>query len=119
MKKYDPSADVSDDQNAYGYTTAHALIHLLEACGNDLSRENVLKQATNIHDYRPPLALPGLVVSTNPDDYAPIKQMQMVKFDGSIWKLLEIDLRRAQQLTSGATKRMTDAIRSATSSPMT
>lgn len=59
----------------------------LEACGNDLSRENVMKQAANIHDYRPPLLLPGAAVSTSPDDYEPIKQMQLVKFDGTAWKL--------------------------------
>ena len=87
MKKYNPSGDISDELNAYGYVTAHALVHVLEACGNDLSRENVMKQAANIHDYRPPLLLPGAAVSTSPDDYEPIKQMQLVKFDGTAWKL--------------------------------
>jgi branched-chain amino acid transport system substrate-binding protein len=88
MKKYNPSADILDDLNAAGYSLAHALVHVLEACGNDLTRDNVMKQAANIHDYRPPLFLPGVVLSTSQDDYAPIKQMQLVKFDGSVWKPL-------------------------------
>jgi branched-chain amino acid transport system substrate-binding protein len=86
MRKYNPSADISDDLNANGYTLAHVLVHILEACGDDLTRDNVMKQAASIHDYRPPLFLPGVAVSTSPDDYAPVKQMQTVKFDGSAWK---------------------------------
>jgi branched-chain amino acid transport system substrate-binding protein len=86
MRKYNPTADISDDLNANGYTLAHILVHILEACGDDLTRDNVMKQAASIHDYRPPLFLPGVAVSTSPDDYAPVKQMQTVKFDGSAWK---------------------------------
>jgi branched-chain amino acid transport system substrate-binding protein len=68
MRKYNPSADISDDLNAAGYTLAHVLVYVLEACGNDLTGDNVMKQAAGIHDYRPPLFLPGAAVSTSPDD---------------------------------------------------
>ena len=62
------------------------MVHVLEACGNDLTRENVMKQAASIHDYRIPLFLPGVVMSSSPEDYEGIKQMQLIKFDGSAWK---------------------------------
>ena len=58
MKKYNPSGDISDDLNLGGYQLAHFMVHVLEACGNDLTRENVMKQAASIHDYRAPLWSP-------------------------------------------------------------
>jgi branched-chain amino acid transport system substrate-binding protein len=60
---------------------------VLKACGDDLTRESVMKHATNIYDDNAPLALPGMVFSTSPNDYALIKQMQLIKFDGTTWKL--------------------------------
>ncbi len=87
MKKYNPSGDITDNLNAYGYSLARALTVVLKACGDNLTRENVMKQAASIYDDNPPLALPGMVMSTGPDDYAPIKQMQLIKFDGTTWKL--------------------------------
>ncbi len=86
MKKYNPSGDISDDLNAGGYQLGHYMVHVLEACGNDLTRENVMKQAASIHDYRIPLFLPGVVMSSSPEDYEGIKQMQLIKFEGSAWK---------------------------------
>ena len=86
MKKYNPSGDISDDLNLGGYQLGHFMVHVLEACGNDLTRENVMKQAASIHDYRAPLWFPGVVASTSPNDYQAVKQMQLVKFDGSAWK---------------------------------
>ena len=87
MKKYNPSADLNDNLNGYGYALAHRLVAVLKACGDNLTRENVMKQATSIYDDNAPLALPGMVVSTSAEDYAPIKQMQLIKFDGTTWKL--------------------------------
>jgi branched-chain amino acid transport system substrate-binding protein len=87
MKKYNPSADLNDNLNAYGYVLAHRMVAVLKACGDNLTRENVLKQAASIYDDNAPLALPGMVVSTSAEDYAPIKQMQLIKFDGTTWKL--------------------------------
>jgi ABC-type branched-subunit amino acid transport system substrate-binding protein len=87
MKKYNPSADLNDNLNGYGYVTAHRMVAVLRTCGDNLTRENVMKQAASIYDDHPPLALPGMVVSTSAGDYAPIKQMQLIKFDGTTWKL--------------------------------
>ena len=63
------------------------MVAVLKQCGNDLTRENLMKQAANIHDLKLPMLLPGIVVSTSADDFAPIKQMQLMKFDGTTWKL--------------------------------
>ena len=60
---------------------------MLRQCGDNLNRENVMKQAASIHDLKLPMLLPGITVSTSADDFAPIKQMQLTKFDGSTWKL--------------------------------
>jgi branched-chain amino acid transport system substrate-binding protein len=87
LKKYDSSADISDGLNVYGYTAAQILVAVLKACGDNLTRENVMKQAASIHDLKLPMLLPGIIVSTSADDYAPIKQMQLIKFDGITWKL--------------------------------
>ena len=58
-----------------------------QGCGDNLTRENVMKQAASIHDLKLPMLLPGITVSTSADDFAPIKQMQLQKFDGTTWQL--------------------------------
>jgi branched-chain amino acid transport system substrate-binding protein len=63
------------------------MVAVLTACGNDLTRENLMKQAASIHDLKLPMLLPGITVSTSADDFAPIKQMQLMKFDGTTWRL--------------------------------
>ena len=63
------------------------MVAVLKQCGNDLTRENLMKQAASIHDLKLPMLLPGITVSTSADDFAPIKQLQLEKFDGKIWKL--------------------------------
>ncbi len=87
MKKYNPSGNVADDFNVYGYSVAQTMVAVLRQCGNDLTRENVMKQAASLHDLKLPLLLPGITMSTSADDFAPIKQMQLMKFDGTTWKL--------------------------------
>ena len=87
MKKYAASANTADVQGVVGYSYGQTLVAVLKACGNDLTRENVLKQAASIHDLKLPMLLPGITISTGPDDFAPIKQMQLEKFDGTTWKL--------------------------------
>jgi branched-chain amino acid transport system substrate-binding protein len=87
MKKYNPSASTSDVFNVYGYTVAQTMVAVLKQCGNDLTRENLMKQAANIHDLKLPMLLPGIAVSTSADDFAPITQLQLEKFDGKTWKL--------------------------------
>ena len=63
------------------------MVAVLKASGNDLTRENIMKQAANIHNEKLPMLLPGINVSTSSTDFAPIKQMQLQKFDGTTWKL--------------------------------
>ena len=87
MKKYNTSGNVADGLNAYGYGVAQTMVAVLKASGDNLTRENVMKQAASIHDLKLPLLLPGITVSTSADDFAPIKQLQLEKFDGTTWKL--------------------------------
>ena len=87
MKKYNSSASTADVNNVYGYTVTQAMVAVLKQCGNDLTRENLMKQAASIHDLKLPMLLPGITVSTSADDFAPIKQLQLEKFDGKTWQL--------------------------------
>ena len=87
MKKYNASGNVSDAFNVYGYTTAQTMVAVLKASGDNLTRENVMRQAASLHDLKLPMLLPGITISTSTVDYAPIKQMQLQKFDGNSWKL--------------------------------
>jgi branched-chain amino acid transport system substrate-binding protein len=63
------------------------MVAVLEQCGNNLTRENLMKRAASVHDLKLPMLLPGITVSTSADDFAPIKQMQLEKFDGNTWQL--------------------------------
>jgi branched-chain amino acid transport system substrate-binding protein len=87
MQKYYPSGNLSDAANVYGYSVAQTLVAVLKQCGNNLTRENLMKQAANIHDLRLPMLVPGIIVSTSAMDFAPIKQMQLSKFDGKTFEL--------------------------------
>ncbi len=87
MKKYNASANLGDVQGAIGYTDAQTLIVVLKACGDNLTRENVMKQAASLHNVAMPMLLPGITLSTSATDFAPIKQMQLERFDGTTWKL--------------------------------
>ena len=83
-KKYYPGADRTDVNNVYGYSTAQTLVQVLKQCGSDLSRENIMRQAANL-DMVLPMQQPGIRVKTGPEDYYPMKQMRLVKFDGRTW----------------------------------
>jgi branched-chain amino acid transport system substrate-binding protein len=87
MKKYYPEGNTEDFFNAYGYTVSQSLVHVLKQCGNDLSRENIMRQAANIKDLALPMLLPGIKLNTSPTDYYPIEQEQLAKFDGERWVL--------------------------------
>ncbi|MBV9066002.1 MAG: ABC transporter substrate-binding protein [Methylobacteriaceae bacterium] len=87
MAKYAPGEDANSGIGVYGYSTAALLVQILKQCGDDLTRANIMKQATNIRDYTPDLALPGMSTSTSPGDYRINKQFQMMKFDGARWVL--------------------------------
>jgi branched-chain amino acid transport system substrate-binding protein len=87
MAKYYPEGDVTDGFNVYGYTIGQALVQVLKQCGNDLSRENVMKQAANLHDLELPAFLPGIKANTSATDYYPVKQMKLQRWDGKSWDL--------------------------------
>ena len=87
MAKYYPDGDKDSSFNSYGYMTTELLIHVLKACGDNLTSENVLKQATSLKNVKLDLLLPGITVTTTPDDYRVNKQLQMMKFNGERWEL--------------------------------
>jgi branched-chain amino acid transport system substrate-binding protein len=87
MAKYYPDGDKDSSFNTYGYSTTQLLVHVLKQCGDDLTRENVLKQATNLKNVQLDLALPGILGNTTPNDYRVNKQLQMMKFNGERWEL--------------------------------
>jgi branched-chain amino acid transport system substrate-binding protein len=87
MKKYYPEGALDDQANGFGYNVAILMTQVLKQCGNDLSRENIMKQAANVKDFELPLLLPGIKVNTSPTDHAPIEQEQLAKFDGEKWAL--------------------------------
>ncbi len=86
MKKYQPSADLKDAQTVYGYTVAQGLVQVLKQCGDNLTRENVMKQAASL-DMTLPMLLPGVNVKTSADDFYPIEREQLAKFNGKTWEL--------------------------------
>jgi branched-chain amino acid transport system substrate-binding protein len=87
MKKYNTSGNVADAFTVVGYSSAQTMAAVLKSSGDNLTRENVMKQAASLHTLALPMLLPGITLSTSADDYAPIKQMQLMKFDGTAWKL--------------------------------
>jgi branched-chain amino acid transport system substrate-binding protein len=87
MAKYFPEGDKDSSFNTYGYSTSQLLIEVLKRCGDELTRENVMKQATSLRGVQLDLALPGIVGSTSPTDYRVNKQLQMMQFNGERWEL--------------------------------
>ncbi|GIQ76249.1 MULTISPECIES: ABC transporter substrate-binding protein [Bradyrhizobium] len=87
MAKYYPDGDKNSNFNTYGYSTAQLMVHVLKQCGDELTRENVLKQATNLKNVDLDMALPGIKGNTTPNDYRVNKQLQMMKFNGERWEL--------------------------------
>ena len=87
MAKYGADMDPNNTLSSYAYGTAQLMVHILKMCGDDLTRANVMKQATNIKNYVADLSLPGMSASTSPDDYRINKQFQLMKFNGERWVL--------------------------------
>jgi branched-chain amino acid transport system substrate-binding protein len=87
MNKWYPAGDKYDVNNVYGPSAAATIVHVLKACGDELTRENVMKQAAHLHQFPLPMLLPGITVNTSPTDFAPIKQVQMARFNGERWVL--------------------------------
>jgi branched-chain amino acid transport system substrate-binding protein len=87
MQKYFPDGDRASAFTVYGYTAAQTLVQVLRQCGDDLSRENIMRQAANLKNLELPMLLPGIKINTAPNDYYPIQQMQMQRFNGTTWEL--------------------------------
>jgi branched-chain amino acid transport system substrate-binding protein len=85
LRNYAPGIDPKDVTGVFGYSQAQTLRQVLTQCGDDLTRENVLKQALSLKDFELPLLIPGIKLNTGPDRYGPIDQLQMIRFDGKAW----------------------------------
>jgi branched-chain amino acid transport system substrate-binding protein len=85
MRKYYPDGNPDDFANLYGYAAAQTLAQVLRQCGDDLSRDNVLRQAANLKEFEVAGLLPGIRINTSPTDYFPIEQLQLMRFDGKRW----------------------------------
>ena len=87
MKKYYPDGNLSDGFNVFGYLAAQTLVQVLKQCGDELTRENVMRQAANLRDLALPMLLPGIKINTSPTDFYPVDQIQLARFDGKRWVL--------------------------------
>jgi len=89
LQKYYPGGKASDIFIGAGWAFPQALVYVLKQCGDDLSRENIMRQTTNLHNVSLPWLLPGVTLNTNPTDYQPIKEMREMRFNGKSWELLD------------------------------
>ncbi|RUN71126.1 branched-chain amino acid ABC transporter substrate-binding protein, partial [Staphylococcus epidermidis] len=87
LKKDYPEANKLDGATSYGYAAAQTMVKVLEMCGDDLTRANVMKQAASMKDYVPDTVLPGISINTSATDFAPIKQLRLMRFKGEKWEL--------------------------------
>jgi branched-chain amino acid transport system substrate-binding protein len=85
MKQYLPNADLNNSNYAAGYHYASLLMSVLKACKDDFSRENIMRQATSLREISLPMLLPGITVTTGPDDYLPFQQLRLRRFNGKSW----------------------------------
>ena len=86
MTKYMSPNDLVDAIAAYGFGVAATMVQVLKQCGNDLSRDNVMKQAANLKDLELPMLLPGIKINTSPDNFSPMRQLQLATFNGASWE---------------------------------
>jgi branched-chain amino acid transport system substrate-binding protein len=87
MAKYLPDADLTDANYVYGYSVSRTLVQVLKQAGDDLTRENIMKQAANLKDFAYPTALPGIKLNTSPTNYYPITELKLQRWDGKNWVL--------------------------------
>jgi branched-chain amino acid transport system substrate-binding protein len=85
MAKHLPGADVTDLSNVFAYAVCLTMLQVLKQCGDDFSRENIMKQAANLKNFDDPMLLPGIKVNTSPTNFHPIKAMQLMTWDGKTW----------------------------------
>jgi len=91
MKKYYPDGKFIDGSNTYGYVAAQTLEQVLRQCGDDLTRENIMKQAANLKDFTSGMMLPGVTASTSPTDFFLFEKVQLAKFNGTNWVAIPSD----------------------------
>jgi len=87
LAKYYPEGNRIDNNVMYGFTVAQTMAHVLKNCGDDLTRENIMKQAASIKDFAPTTLLPGIHINTSATDFAPLEQLQLMQFKGEKWEL--------------------------------
>ena len=87
MAKYIPQGNMADAGYTYGYSVSCTMRHVLQKCGDNLTRENLMKQAASMKDLVVPLLLPGIKINTSPTDFYPIQSVQLARFDGETWQL--------------------------------
>jgi branched-chain amino acid transport system substrate-binding protein len=87
MARYYPEGDLKDLGNVVGFGLTHTMLIVLENCGEDLSRENMMKQATSLRDLENPVLLPGIKINTSATNYRPIRQLQLMRWTGKTWEL--------------------------------
>ncbi|QQN65125.1 ABC transporter substrate-binding protein [Bradyrhizobium diazoefficiens] len=87
LDEYYPEANRADASVMYGYIVSQGLVQVLKACGDDLTRANIMKQAASLRDFEPSGLLPGIKVNTSPTDFAPLSQLQLERFKGETWEL--------------------------------
>jgi ABC-type branched-subunit amino acid transport system substrate-binding protein len=87
LQKYMPDGNRTDINYIYGYTVGHALVQVLKQCGDNLTRDNVMKQAASMKDFKIDTLLPGISVTTSDVDYAPLQAVQLQRFDGKQYEL--------------------------------
>ena len=86
MDKYFPDGDKTNINNVYGYASAQTMVQVLKQCGDNLTRENVMRQAANLKDVELEMLMPGIKVNTSPKDYFPLEELQMRRFSGERWE---------------------------------
>jgi branched-chain amino acid transport system substrate-binding protein len=102
LKKYYPEANINDGANVYGYIAAQVMAQVIKQCGDDVSRENLMKQAANLKDFVPDLAQDGVIINTSPTDFFPFDQLRIARFDGKKWvpdgEAIKIDMNQVAAL---------------------
>ena len=86
MAKYIPDGDLKDSGNSYGWGLSQTLTHVLKACGDDLSRDNIMRQTTSLDHLPNPVLLPGITQTTSPTNYRPLRQLQLMRWTGKTWE---------------------------------
>jgi branched-chain amino acid transport system substrate-binding protein len=87
MKKYYPEGDIDEPFNVFPYAAAYTLQHVLEKCGDNLTRANIMKQAASIKDLKVPMLIDGITINTAADDFYPIEELRLARFNGSEWEV--------------------------------